>query len=88
VGQQLVVFTKQLTVGHSVSLTLQELFTAFDAYVTVRRLIIQNVVTVCNILAKKSAIVKGIAACILQYGNIILISIFTFLFDYFKFLFI
>jgi len=46
VDQQLVVFTQQLTVGHSVSLTLQELLTTFDAYVTVRRLIIQDVVTV------------------------------------------
>jgi hypothetical protein len=52
VGQQLVVFTQQLTVGHSVSLTLQELLTAFDASVIVSRLIIQNVVTVCKVLAK------------------------------------
>jgi len=52
VGQQLVVFTQKLTVGHSVSLTLQELLTEFDAYVTVRHLIIQDVVTVCKIPAK------------------------------------
>jgi len=35
VGQQLVVFTQQLTVRHSISLTLQELLTEFDVHVTV-----------------------------------------------------
>jgi hypothetical protein len=35
VGQQLVVFTQQLTDGHSISLTLQELLREFDVHVTV-----------------------------------------------------